>query len=60
MTKVFMCDIITHDEEHTYMEQLLIKASSPTDAFEKLVHTRHYANMKIYDQERLDYLLILM
>lgn len=51
MEKTFMCDIITRiSEEHTDLEQVLIKAHTPTGAFEKLVTVRHYKNVKVYDQ----------
>lgn len=51
MKKIFMCDIMTgHDEEYIDLEQVLIKAISPTDAFKKLVNARHYIDTHIYKQ----------
>jgi hypothetical protein len=50
-TKTFMCDIITGiDKGHTDLEQVLIKAISFDDAFEKLVNKRKYINVHVYEK----------
>lgn len=51
MDKTFMCDIISADKEESVdLEQLLIKATSLENAFEKLKNARHYDNVRIYEQ----------
>ena len=51
MEKIFMCDImIQYSNEHVDLEQVLIHATSLTDAFEKLVNARNYTNDLIYEQ----------
>ncbi len=51
MDKIFMCDIITGiDEERTDLEQLLIRATSFDEAFDKLVIKRKYVNVHVYEK----------
>ncbi len=51
MVKTFMCDIITgYKEENMDLEQVLIKAKSLIDAFNKLIDARKYVNIYIYEQ----------
>lgn len=50
-TKTFMCDILAGiNKECTDLEQVLIKAISFDDAFEKLVNKRKYVNVHVYEK----------
>ena len=52
MDKTFMCDIITgYEDDDMGVEQILIKATTLSNAFDKLIDRRHYTEVHIYDQK---------
>lgn len=51
MQKTFMCDIITREKEDiAHLRQVLIKATTLNDAFEKFKTVKNYPNLDVYEE----------